>query len=252
MKKIIALCFSLLLFNHSQAQKNTTKNVRLVVKEKNILMPGKQIDINTDGFPAMIHTSLNLVTEPIHFHVISANSHKDLKWKSGVVNFKIQKPEKVSWGVKNTSDSLTMDVEGVIRSNGSLNYVVKIVALYDINLENIRLHLPFTPEATKNIKGLGHKESRRPDVVDWKWGSAQVGQNQIWLGDANSGLQYILTDNKHKSVPKSWSNNTQGGIHIEQKGKAILADNYSGAQYLKKGDVLYYNFEMLITAISKK
>lgn len=248
MKKIIAVCFILLWFNRSQAQTNKNQSATLIIKDKNIAMPGKQIEINTDGFPAMIHTSLNLVTEPIHFHVVNAANHKDIKWKSSALNIKTQKPQKVSWAVKNTSDSLTMDVEGTIKPDGTLNYVVKISALQNVNLDNIRLHLPFTKEATKNMKGLIQQEGVRPEVVDWKWNAAQsVKTEKVWLGDNSSGLQYKLTDNKHKSVPKSWSNNGMGGIHIEQKGKAILADNYSGGRSLKKGEVLYYNFEMLIT-----
>lgn len=218
MNKIIALCFILLLVTRSEAQK---KNA-LTVKEKNISMPGKQIDINTDGFPAMIQTSFNLVTEPVHFHVVKASSHKDIKWKSGPLDIKTQKPEKVSWVVKNTSDSLNMDVEGTIKPNGTLVYTVKIIALNDINLDNIRLHLPFTTEAAKYIKGMGREESLRPEAVDWKWNAGNTGQNSVWVGDVNGGLQYELTDQKYKATPASWANDGQGGIHIEQKGKLSL------------------------------
>ena len=248
MNKIIALCFILLLVNRSEAQKKNTLATTLTVNEKNISMPGKEIDLNADGFPAMIKTSFNLVTEPVHFHVVKASSHKDIKWKSGPLEIKTQKPQKVSWAVKNTSDSLNMDVEGTIKPNGTLVYTVKIIALNDINLDNIRLHLPFTNEAAKYIKGLGNEQSPRPEAVDWKWNAGNAGQNKVWVGDVSGGLQYELTDQKHKAIPASWANDGQGGIHIEQKGKAILADNYSGEHHMKKGDILYYNFSMLITA----
>lgn len=252
MKKIITLCFVLLIVNRSEAQKNTNTLPVLTVKEKNISMLGKQIDINSDGLPAMIHTSLNLVTEPVHFHVINASNHKDIKWKNGELKIKSRQAQKVNWAVKNTSDSLNMDVEGLMKSDGTLNYVVKVTALSDLNLENIRLHLPFTPEATKYIKGIGYEERLRPEAVDWKWDADHTASAKVWLGDANSGLQYQLTDQKHKATPASWSNKQHGGIHIEQKGKAILSDNYTGALHLKKGDVLYYNFTMLITNASDK
>lgn len=248
LKKIIALSFVLLLAKYAEAQKNTHQSAGLVLKEKNISMSGKQIDLNTDGFPAMISTSFNIVTEPIHFHVVSTSNHKDIKWKSSPILIRSKNPEKVSWTVKNTSDSLTMDVEGLIKSDGTLAYVVKITALNAISLDNIRLHLPFTTEAAKYVTGLGQKESLRPDVIDWKWNAAPSGQDKVWVGDVNGGLQYQLTDKRNRSNPVSWANDGNGGIHIEQKGKAILADNYSGTHHLKKGDVLYYNFNMLITA----
>lgn len=211
-------------------------------------MPGKQVDINTDGLPAMVKTSFNLVTEPIHFHVINAANHSDIKWKSGELNFKNKKNGQISWAVKNSSDSLDMDVKATVKADGMVKYTVKITALNDINLENIRLHIPFTKEAAKSIKGLGTAAGLRPEVVDWKWSTAKAKQDKVWLGDVNGGLQYKLTDKQHKNMPVSWSNEGQGGIHIEQKGKAILADNYSGARHLKKGDVLYYNFNMWITS----
>jgi hypothetical protein len=245
MKQFIALCCILLLATNIKAQKKVNQPRVLIVKEKNISMQGKHIDLNTDGLPAMISTSFNLVTEPIHFHVINASDHKDIKWNNGIFNFKKQSPERVSWTVKNTSDALNMDVEGTIKPDGELKYIVKITALNDVDLENIRLHLPFTSETAKLVKGLGRKEETRPDVVDWKWNTAM---EKLWIGNVNGGIQYVLMDNKHKALPTSWANNGNGGIHIEQKGKAILADNYSAEQHMKKGDVLYYNFSMLITS----
>ncbi|SMC54534.1 glycoside hydrolase domain-containing protein [Pedobacter nyackensis] len=245
MNRTIALFLFILLAKSAAAQNVSTA---LVLKDKSISMSGKQLDINTDGLPAMIKTSFNLVTEPIHFHVVNASTHKDIKWKNGESDFKSTKKGQVSWTVKNTSDSLNMDINGVIKADGMLTYTVKITALNDINLENIRLHIPFTTEAAKSIKGLGIKEGLRPEVVDWKWNAGNVNQDEVWVGNVSGGLQYKLTDQQHKNRPVSWSNEGQGGIHIEQKGKAILADNYSGEHHMKKGDILYYNFNMLITS----
>ncbi|MNJ98328.1 hypothetical protein D3C87_160920 [compost metagenome] len=251
MKHTIALFVVLLLVKNANAQKNKTAYAPLVVKEKSITLPGKQLDINTDGFPAMIQTSFNLVTEPIHFHVINAMNHKDIKWKNGAFNYTSQKPEIVSWSVKNTSDSLSMDVDGQIKADGKLAYTVKITALHDINLDNIRMHIPFTKEAAKFVKGLGQKEELRPEVIDWKWSTDKAAEAKVWVGDVTGGLQFELTDNQRKKIPASWANDGHGGIHIEQKGKAILADNYSAEHHLKKGDVLYYNFSLLITPDTK-
>lgn len=251
MKQTIALLVVLLLVKNANAQKNTTTYAALVVKEKSINLPGKQLDLNRDGLPAMIQTSFNLVTEPIHFHVVNGKNHKDIKWKSGAFNYTTQKPDKVSWAVKNTSDSLNMDVDGLIKADGKLTYTVKITALNDINLDNIRMHIPFTPEAAKFVKGLGQKEELRPNAIDWKWSADKTAEAKVWVGDVTGGLQFELTDNQHKQIPASWANAGNGGIHIEQKGKAILADNYSGEHHLKKGDVLYYNFSLLITPDTK-
>lgn len=246
MKQTIALAILLLLIKNADAQENQPAYAPLTIKEKTISLTGKQIDLNTDGLPGMIRTSFNLVTEPIHFHVTRSSNHTDIKWKNGEFTFKEQKPEKVSWAVKNSSDSLEMNIDGLLDAKGNLYYTVKITALDDIDLDNIRLHIPFTPETAKLIKGLGQKEGPRPNAVDWKWKAANKDQEKIWIGDVNGGLQYLLQGNR-KGIPVSWANQGNGGIHIEQKGNSILADNYSGDHHMKKGEALYYNFSMLIT-----
>ncbi|MEJ0106364.1 MAG: glycoside hydrolase domain-containing protein [Bacteroidota bacterium] len=48
-------------------------------------------------------------------------------------------------------------------------------------------------------------------------------------------------------LPASWGNETKGGINISEKNNSIVADNYSGERGMKKGDTLYYNFNLLIT-----
>jgi hypothetical protein len=240
MKQIIALFMVLLLGKTVAAQK-------LTINDKTISIPGKQVVLNSDGFPAMIQTSLKLITEPIHFHLPVSSNHKDIKLKSEPLKFSDQKPGEINWSVKNISDSLTMQVNASLTAKGLLSYAVEITAVNDIDLDNIRLHLPITPEAAGAIKGLGLKEQKRPDVIDWKWASAHKGEDKVWIGDTAGGLQYQLSSNESKTPPSSWSNSGKGGIHIEQKGKAILADNYSGEHHLKKGDKLSYNFTMLIT-----
>ena len=48
-------------------------------------------------------------------------------------------------------------------------------------------------------------------------------------------------------LPSSWGNENKGGIRITEENDQVVADNYSGARSLKRGDVLYYNFTLLIT-----
>jgi hypothetical protein len=252
MKQTIALLFAVLFVKSIQAQEAGASYPPLTVKGTSIFLPGKQLDLNTDGFPAMVQTSFKLITEPIHFHLPRLANHKDIKLKSASFVILKPAPDKVSWTVNNTSDSLNMEVKGSLNLYGQMTYVVKITALNDIDLDNIRLHIPFTPEAAKYVKGLDQKDEERSPVIDWKWRAAGKDQAKVWIGDMAGGLLYTLEDNQHKTIPVSWSNGDKGGIHIEQKGKAILADNYSGKHHMKKGDIGYYNFNILITAAKPK
>lgn len=225
----------------------TTLAQQLTVNEKTLSFPGTQVVLNPDGFPAMIQTSFKLITEPIHFHLPASANHKDIKLKNGELKFSAQKTDEAKWSVKNTSDSLIMQVNASFNTKGLLTYRVEVIALDDIDLDNIRLHLPITPEAAKSIKGLGLKEQSRPEAVDWKWANGHKGDDKVWIGSTGGGIQYWLTGRQPKTAPSGWSNSGKGGIHVEQKGKAILADNYSGEHHLKKGEALSYNFSMLIT-----
>jgi hypothetical protein len=108
--------------------------------------------------------------------------------------------------------------------------------------------------------GLGQKGGIRPDSVGWKWEVATKNQDGAWIGAVNAGLQYSLRDENYTRplntnfylqkpllLPSSWANEGKGGISVAQKGPSILANNYSGKRFIKKGQSLYYNFTLLIT-----
>ncbi|HNP08488.1 MAG TPA: DUF6067 family protein, partial [Cyclobacteriaceae bacterium] len=48
-------------------------------------------------------------------------------------------------------------------------------------------------------------------------------------------------------LPTSWGNEGKGGITIEDSDDVTLIRAYSGSREMKKGDQLFYNFDLLIT-----
>jgi hypothetical protein len=106
------------------------------------------------------------------------------------------------------------------------------------------MHSPFQKDVAKCVIGLGLKGEYHPDsLFHWKWGPGITDQpDGVWIGTDNAGLQYTLLG------LSSWINDGKGGIDIGNKGKSMLASNYSGPRRLQKGDTLYYNFSLLITA----
>jgi hypothetical protein len=110
------------------------------------------------------------------------------------------------------------------------------------------------------MMGLGQKGGERQDPVKWKWEVATKNQDGAWIGSVNAGLQYSLRDENYVRplntnfylqkpllLPTSWANGDKGGIDVGIKGSSMLANNYTGEKSLKKGDVLYFNFTLLIT-----
>jgi hypothetical protein len=144
--------------------------------------------------------------------------------------------------------------------DGYISYTVKLTAIKDASLKDIRLEIPFAPAAAQYMMGLNLKGGARPQQCDWKWDVAHKNQDGAWIGSVNAGLQYSLRDEKYARplntnfylqkpllLPSSWGNDNKGGISISEKGNAVLANNYSGERIMKKGDALYYNFTLLIT-----
>jgi len=260
--------------NSTLAQENTViaPYTPLLVNDTVISLLGRKIFLNKDGFPAQVQTFFtpemtsigsnanDLFTEPVHFHFYDTDGKQPLVWKSNGLNFIKKDPGTVLWQSSNTSASLQMDVNASLEFDGFLSYSVKFTALQDVALNEINFHLPMQPAATKYMIGLGLKGGLRPDTLQWKWDVAHKNQDGAWIGNVNAGIQFSLRDEKYSRplntnfylqkpllLPSSWGNDNKGGIDIFQKGKAVLVNAYSGSRKMNKGDVLYYNFNLLIT-----
>ena len=243
----------------------------LQTNNNTISLLGRKIELSNDGFPKQIETFFteemtglteqpnSLFTEPVHFHFTRADG-KDMKFKNGGLLFTKKEPGTVQWTAVNTNDTLEVSVCASLEFDGFISYTVKVTALNDADMKDITMHLPFKKEAATYLMGLGQKGDVRPDSVGWKWDVPNKNQDGAWIGAVNAGLQYSLRDEKYTRplntnfylqkpllLPSSWGNEGKGGITVAQKGESILANNYSGTRFIKKGESLYYNFTLLIT-----
>lgn len=260
--------------NSTLAQKNEVIKpyTPLQVDDKTISMLGRKVILNNNGFPDQLQTFFtpemtemtttpkNILGEGIHFHIVNSATHKDIPFKSSGITFMEKEAGTVKWQATNTSDLLKMDVNGSIEFDGYINYIVKLTALQDVDLYDTKFHIPFDKESSKYLMGLGQKGGLRPDTVKWKWDVATKNQDGAWIGEVNAGLQYSLRDENYVRplntnfylqkplvLPTSWGNGGKGGMIITIKGKTMLSETYTGARSMKKGDVLYYNFTLLVT-----
>lgn len=259
--------------NSTMARKNTViaPYKALTIAGNTISLLGRKFEINNNGFPKQIQTFYNsemtaysekpneILEEPMHFHFFDTQKSEE---KFSPSNFKIitQEPGTISWVSKNTSKNLEMDVTGSLEFDGYVHYVVKITALNNVDFSNVDFHIPFNRQSAKYLMGLGEKGGLRPDTLKWKWDVKHKNQDAVWIGNVNAGLYYNLRDENYVRplntnfylqkpllLPTSWGNDNKGGIQINEKGSSVLADNFTGARSMKKGEVLYYNFNLLIT-----
>jgi len=258
--------------NSTLAQKNDVIKpyIPLSVKNNTISLLGRKVILDKTGFPENIETfftpemtSFSKTPKEVISSPIALIAEKDNgieQWQANGVEFNEKQPGTVTWSAENISSDLRMDVSGSIEFDGFVSYTVKISALADVKLKDIRMEIPFPRDASKYIIGLNLTGEKRPPFYEWKWDVAHKNQDGAWIGDVNAGLQYSLRDENYVRplntnfylqkpllLPMSWGNENKGGINITEKGDTVVANNYSGPRVMKKGDVLYYNFTLLIT-----
>jgi len=234
---------------------------------------GRSIQLSKQGFPEQIQTFFspgmtelittpnNLLAENIHFHFTKQSDGKDIRLTPQPIEFTERSPGTIEWQTTSESGELEMQVTAKLEFDGFLAYKVKVTARQDLDLKDITMHIPLRKEMATYLMGLGQKGGYRPDsLYHWKWDVAHKNQDGAWIGAVNGGLQYSLRDEHYVRPlntnfylqkpllnPVSWANGDKGGIDIGIKGKSMLANNYSGPRQLKAGDVLYFNFNLLIT-----
>jgi hypothetical protein len=259
--------------NSTMAQENTViaPYTALQVDNKSINLLGRKLEINSDGFPKQIETFFteemtgyqgmpnNILKAPIHFAAVY-NDGKLMPWKNDDFHFTKKEPGIVEWEAINSSNDLKMEVNASIEFDGFIVYKVKITALNDVQLKDAYLQIPYNKSASKYLMGLGQKGGYRPETFEWKWDVAHKNQDGAWLGNVNAGLQFSLRDEKYVRplntnfylqkpllLPSSWGNENKGGITINENIDTVFVNNFSGSRTMKKGDILYYNFTLLIT-----
>jgi hypothetical protein len=260
--------------NSTMAQENTViaPYTPLEVKGTAISLLGRKVFLNATGLPDQIQTFFtpemtsistkanNILTAPAQFNFLDNAGNGIGNWKN--ISFKFTKKEAgtVSWESNTTANAVDMQVNGTLEFDGFLSYTVKITALEDVAFSDINFNLPMQPTSAKYMMGLNQKGGNRPENLKWKWDVANKNQDGAWIGNVNSGLQFSLRDEKYSRplntnfylqkpllLPTSWGNGSKGGVDIIENGKAILVNAYSGSRSMKKGEVLYYNFNLLIT-----
>jgi hypothetical protein len=260
--------------NSTLAQKNTViaPYTPLQINGNVVSLLGRKVELDKNGFPKQIQTFFspemtdytttpnNLLAENIHFHFVRKADGKNIKLIDGGVEFTKKEAGTVQWKAKSTNDSLQVDVTGSLEFDGFLAYTVKVTALKDVAFKDVTMHIPFNKTAATYMMGFGEKGGLRPEKVEWKWDVATKNQDGAWIGNVNAGLQYSLRDERYIRplntnfylqkpllLPNSWGNGDKGGVIVAIKGSSMLANNYTGECEMKMGEVLYYNFNLLIT-----
>jgi len=237
---------------------------------KTISILGRKIRLNESGLPDQIQSLFteemtsysqqpkNILSAPFNFVIEKENGN--INWQKPKFNFTSKLPGKHEWESKNISNEFEITTTGSIEFDGFASIQIKLTAKSEVELKDIRLEIPFSKNSSKYMMGLGQKGGLRPNDFKWKWEVATKNQDGAWIGEVNAGLQFSLRDEKYIRplntnfylqkpllLPTSWGNNGNGGISVSENENGVLVNNYSGKRSIKKGETLYFNFNLLIT-----
>jgi len=259
--------------NSTMAQQNAVIKpyVPLKVEGNTISLLGRKLTLGQNGFPNQINTYFteemtsigtmpnHVLAQPFQFNVKDKAGNIE-KWKTGQLKIKQTDPGTVTWTSTSSNQDISLNVSGRAEFDGFISYQVKVTALNDASLKDIQMVIPFSKQASEYMMGLNEKGSKRPDNYEWHWDVAHKNQDGVWIGNVNAGLQFSLRDDKYIRplntnfylskplvLPASWGNEGKGGININSNASGAAVTNYSGERSMKKGEVLYYNFTLMIT-----
>jgi len=237
----------------------------LVLKDKTINCLGREVKLSEFGFPASITSYFKetiteigkdgrpILASPMNF-VADGGAWDNLNFE-----YTKQKQGAIAWKALNQNSRFLMDVEGEMESDGNIAYKVTLVAREDGSVNDIALRTQLASGIGHYMMGLGQRGGYCPESLNWKW-DVEKNQDGPWIGDVNAGLQIRLFDNKYERplntnfyhqkpliMPASWCNSGNGGIDISKDGNNTLVNAFSGKREVKKGEKLYYYFNLAIT-----
>lgn len=237
----------------------------LVMKDKTISCLGREIKLSDLGLPEHITSYFNETMTGIGTNGRSVlAAPMELAADGGAwenLNFEITKHKQgaIAWKALNQNSRFLMDLEGEMESDGNIAYKVTLVAREDASVEDVALRTHLASGVGRYMMGLGEKGGYCPNDLRWKW-DVEKNQDAVWVGDVNAGIQIRLYDNKYERplntnfyhqkplhMPVSWCNAGNGGIDIHNAADGTRINAYSGKRSVKKGDRLYYYFNLALT-----
>lgn len=224
---------------------------------------GRIIGFSKFGLPEQITSYFNegvkicekptrLLSAPIEFSVVNE------KFENRSFNIENHIDKAIIRSL-NEGKNFDLRVEASSEFDGFTGFKLSLVCKNDVEISDARLRLPFNADRLKYFIGLGKKGGLFDKTLDKKW-NENVNQDGFWAGSVNVGLKIrfkgenyvkpfvnIYYNHRKLNKPESWDNDGKGGIKFEN-GEFVA---YCGRRTVKKGEVLHFDFDALITPLKE-
>lgn len=165
----------------------------------------------------------------------------------------------VCWQAQRQMGAVDICTEAAMEYDGYQEYRITLFAREETPLQDVRLTIPFHPEAARYWMGLGEQGGFRKKELDWKWDTS-LNQDTLWMGDVNAGLMLRLHDRYYEKpymliyyhyhplvLPEGWGNGGLGGVRVREEEGRVILEAYSGPRLLHKGESLSFDFDLALT-----
>jgi hypothetical protein len=235
-----------------------------------ICILGRSLEIADNGLPAAVTTFFGksnqelkdrgepLINSSFRF-LIELDNGKIIRLTPGKMNFLEQTSSKVLWSIMNTSDEFNLECTGSMEFDGFVDYRLKLTANSDVKVKDIRMEIPINKEKSEYMMGLNHEGGYRTPTWKWNW-DVKKNQDMLWIGAVNGGMRIKWKAENYRrpliniyyefgplNLPPSWGNSGKGGVTVTEKEADVLVNAFSGPREVRQGDILNFDFELLIT-----
>jgi hypothetical protein len=225
------------------------------IQQNTLRLTNKTLRISQNGLPASIRCNeKEILAGTVAFTVDTERGIEEFLPPDDLTMLK-NAPGIISASWKSRSEVFEMNGTGTVESDGYINYKIRLTALNDIDVNDVRLEIPFSPVTGRYVMGLGLPGTAVPRDIESKWSGPW---DSFWIGNADVGLWCELRGgtyhgpllNLYKpAFPTSWQNDGNGGYRLKSQHDVVKAVVYSGKRKLKRGDILDFEWSFLITPV---
>lgn len=209
------------------------------------------------GLPESIQVIGNeLLTRPLSFVVETNSGTEKFSLPEDVALLK-NEPGVMSGTWNCHSENIDLSGIATIETDGYINYKIHLNMLNNINVNDIRLEIPFVANVAQCMMGMGLPGTFVPENHQSKW---RGPYDSFWVGNTDAGIWCELRGANyhgpllnlyHPAPPKSWYNNDKGGFRIEKGTNETKAVVYSGKRELKAGENIDFEWSLLVTPVKR-